>query len=145
MIFLLQMHEDAVWLQIDQFPLREYVHQARVRGVLLIDDSLKAAAARLHLDLLNAPEKLSFELQETVELAKRFSFAPWFFAQNEKPRYQAYSNIRILNWVLGVHRRSGLSSAVLRARTVLLTLVDDLLLFEKDSLLGINKRSAEEL
>src|SRR3712207_3362228 len=97
------MKEDIISKALLQFNVRDYIAAARVSGRAGMDPDVQLQAATLYEEVrryrLTEPF-MSNELASTLELVERTLYSEWFFLNHKHPRYPAYTNVRVLNWVL---------------------------------------------
>lgn len=134
------MREDAMRDALDAFSIQEYIEKTRVRGRRRVDKKIRRQAAELYGEIraFRSMEKrlISAELDAELELAERTLFPEFFFANNEEPRYPAYGNIAVLDWVLGKTKRAPLDEVTNQSWLAVRVLLQDLLSFEIRSLAG---------
>ena len=136
------MKEDKIREALRSFSVQEYISASRVNGRHSdhMDLDVRARAAKLYAQICEFKSKepfLSVELEVTLELAQRVLFSEWFLLNSEEPRYPAYTNVRVLNWVLGTNGRANLRTVWSRCWFAIGLLLQDLLSHEVCSLAGV--------
>lgn len=131
------MKEDQMLAVLSQFNIGEYIQSARIRGRAQVTQETRARAVALYEQMqhfcVDQPF-ISKQLAAMLDLAGRVLFSEWFFANNPLPRYPAYTNIHVLNWVLGTNQRVPWNNIRQRCWRVIDVLLQDLLSFEVCSL-----------
>ncbi|MBV9691178.1 MAG: hypothetical protein JO202_15880 [Ktedonobacteraceae bacterium] len=131
------MKEDQIRNALRQLSVREYIGFSRSQGRASLDQELRHRAATLYEQIHWFRQKEPFtskQLATTLDLAERVLFSEWFFLNHPEPRYPAYTNIHVLNWVLGTTRRATWSTVRARCWMAIQVLLQDLLSFEVCSL-----------
>jgi tryptophan 2,3-dioxygenase len=131
------MKEDQIRIALRQFSVREYIGFSRSQGRASLDQELRHQAAMLYEQIHWFRQKepfISKQLATTLDLADRVLFSEWFLLHHPEPRYPAYTNIHVLNWVLGTTRRAAWSTVRARCWMAIQVLLQDLLSFEVCSL-----------
>ncbi|HLO66709.1 MAG TPA: tryptophan 2,3-dioxygenase family protein [Holophaga sp.] len=130
------MKEDTFLRVLESFPPMDYLREAMAKGRQELPMAVRAHASELYervTHYLHSEPFLSVETNLTLELASRVLFSEWFLARHPCPRYQAYTNIRVLNWALETHRLMPLSQVTENAWRALTVMVRDLRQHELDS------------
>jgi tryptophan 2,3-dioxygenase len=132
--------EDKIKAALNEFDVQEYIMASRTNGRANMDIDIRARAVKLYKQiqtfLVDEPF-ISRELEATLELTQRTLFSEWFLYNNKIPRYPAYTNVRVLNWVLGTNRRTPLPVIWSKCWTTIRALLQDIISFEICSLAGV--------
>ncbi len=129
-----------------EFDLADYVARARADGRVAMSPRLRAEACALYTQVVafrRANTTIPRALDDVLELAERVLFSEWFLSQSKFPRYRAYTNMAVLNWCLGTHRRTPYQEIWTRCAAAIRVLLRDVLAFEADSLAGLETRGAD--
>lgn len=127
------MKEDRILMQLDELPPSVYIRENRRGGRMKVPAEVRAQACRLFEVITHHQQSEAFLSAETArifEVASRTFFSDWFLARNPKPRYQAYTNVRVLNWALQTHTLLPLNQVMDNAWRAIGVLIRDLRAFE---------------
>jgi tryptophan 2,3-dioxygenase len=143
------MKEDVISKKLNDFDVRSYINSARATGRINVNPEERLIAASLYDEIgrfKNSGSEVSTELGITLEFAERALFSERFLHDNSnRPRYAAYTNLKILTWSLEVNRRVSFDKVWNRCRRVIRLLVQDLIAFEVGSLAGCERWQQKDL
>lgn len=136
------MKEDRIVERLASFTPWQYITESRFNGRTSMNPDMKLAAATLYEQICRFRSQevfISHEVDALLEMAERLFFSDWFLYNEPQPRYPAYTNVKMLNWVLGTHQRKSLTEIWEQCWSVINLLAQDLTSFEICSLAGIEK------
>lgn len=134
------MKERTLHNELNKFNVRKYIEMARKNGRLGNTTQVNNGAVEIYeqiRDFRSTETFVSRDFDAVLSLAERVLFSDWFLANNPVPRYPAYTNIHVLNWVLGTNQRQPYNQVWQHCWVAIEVLIHDLLVFETDTLAHI--------
>jgi tryptophan 2,3-dioxygenase len=128
------------------FELDDYVAALWAEGRAHLSASRRQEASELYDEIVRLRRLESYiprNLDDVLELAERFLYPEWFAARVPKPRYRTYTNVSVLNWYLDTVHRTPYQRIWERCAAAIRILLNDLFLFEVNSLAGLESRNAD--